>query len=162
MGWPARRQCKYPYSLGYRKGPLTADRVAGQADFLLVFEQAEALRYADFLKPGGVAIVNDHRIEPITVTSGNAHYPTRQSVHDVLALITERRYLVPGTTVAHELGNARASNIVLLGALSRFLDLPEAAWLEVIEAHVPNKVVEVEPTGVLAGREAVGSPWHER
>ena len=45
---------------------------------LLAFEEAEALRYVEYLKPGGAAVVNQHIIEPITVTSGGARYPRRQ------------------------------------------------------------------------------------
>jgi indolepyruvate ferredoxin oxidoreductase beta subunit len=127
----------------------------GEADVLLVFERAEALRYADFLKPGGVAVVNAHTIEPITVTSGGAHYPTEVELRAVYAEITERLYLVPGTAIAQELGTARAANVVLLGAFSAFVDLPPETWLKVIEARVPPKYVELNRAAFLAGREAV-------
>ena len=39
----------------------------GQADVLIAFEQLEALRYLHFLKEDGVVVVNDWRIDPITV-----------------------------------------------------------------------------------------------
>ena len=39
----------------------------GQADVLIAFERLEALRYLHFLKKDGVVIVNDWRIDPITV-----------------------------------------------------------------------------------------------
>ena len=47
----------------------------GQADVLIAFERLEALRYAHFLKKDGVIIVNDWRIDPITVVTGAASYP---------------------------------------------------------------------------------------
>ena len=47
----------------------------GCADVLIAFERLEALRYAHFLKPDGVLIVNDQRIDPMTVVTGAAEYP---------------------------------------------------------------------------------------
>ena len=47
----------------------------GTADVLLAFERLEALRYAHYLKKGGVIVLNDCKINPITVTIGSAQYP---------------------------------------------------------------------------------------
>jgi indolepyruvate ferredoxin oxidoreductase beta subunit len=127
----------------------------GEADTMLVFEQAEALRYAEYLKPGGVAIVNQHTVEPITVTSGGAHYPTDHELQAVYRAITDRLHLVPGTAIAQELGNARTANVVLIGALSTFLDVPEQTWLQVIEAQVPPKFVDLNRLAFARGRESV-------
>ena len=129
----------------------------GEADLLLVFERAEALRYVEYLRPGGVAIVNEHTIEPITVTSGGAHYPSREEMVALFAGITERLFVVPGTAIAQELGNARAGNVVLLGALSTFLELPQETWLRVIEARVPPRYLELNRQAFLKGRAAVAS-----
>ncbi|MGD2205366.1 MAG: indolepyruvate oxidoreductase subunit beta [Anaerolineae bacterium] len=127
----------------------------GEADILLVFERAEALRYAEYLKANGVAIVNKHTIEPITVTSGGAHYPTEGEFQTVYGEVTDRLYSVPGTAIAQELGNARAANVVLLGALSSFLDVPAETWLQVVEARVPPKYVELNRQAFLKGRQTV-------
>ncbi len=127
----------------------------GEADILLVFERAEALRYAEFLKPGGVAIVDGHTIEPITVTSGGAHYPTEEELKAVYAELTDRLHLVPGTAAAKELGNARVANVVLLGAFSTFVDVPVETWQDVIEARVPPRYVELNRQAFLRGRELV-------
>ena len=128
----------------------------GEADILLVFEEAEALRYANYLKPGGVAVVNQYTIEPITVTSGGAHYPTEEEIKSVYCEITENCHFVPGTAIAQELGNARAANVVLLGALSAFLDVPQETWLQVIEARVPPKYVALNRQAFMGGRAVVG------
>jgi indolepyruvate ferredoxin oxidoreductase beta subunit len=128
----------------------------GEADMLMVFEEAEALRYAEFLKPGGAVVVNQHTIKPITVTSGGARYPTEADLQAVFAKLTDRLYLVPGTAIARDLGNARAANVVLLGAVSTFLDVPAETWLEVIETRVPPKYVEVNRQAFMRGRQATG------
>jgi indolepyruvate ferredoxin oxidoreductase beta subunit len=127
----------------------------GEADMLLAFEEAEALRYADYLKPGGAAVVNQHTIKPITVTSGGAPYPTEVDLQAVYAELTDRLHLVPGTAIARDLGNARAANVVLIGALSTFLDIPPQTWLGVIEARIPAKYVELNREAFLRGRQAV-------
>jgi indolepyruvate ferredoxin oxidoreductase beta subunit len=127
----------------------------GEADFLLSFEEAEALRYVQYLKVGGVAVVNQHTIEPITVTSGGAHYPTEEEIRSTYQGVADQLYIIPGTATAQELGNARAANVVLLGALSAFLDVPQDTWLEVIEARVPPRYRELNRRAFLKGRELV-------
>ena len=47
----------------------------GQADLIIAFERLEALRYAHFLKKDGVLVVNNCRIDPMTVTIGVGQYP---------------------------------------------------------------------------------------
>ncbi len=129
----------------------------GEADAVLVFERAEAVRYIEYLKPGGLAIVDSEAILPITVTSGGAIYPTDEEVEAVYRQATERFCLVPGAEIARSAGNARAANIVLLGALSAFLDLAEEAWLEVIAGRVPAKYLELNRRAFSKGREAACS-----
>jgi len=128
----------------------------GEADVLLAFEQAEALRHADYLKTGGVAVINTQTIRPVTVTSGGAHYPTEEELRAVFGRLTGRLHLVPGTDLAQELGNARAANIVLLGALSACLDLPEEDWLKALAARVPARFLDLNRRAFWRGRAAAG------
>jgi indolepyruvate ferredoxin oxidoreductase, beta subunit len=125
----------------------------GEADILLAFEEAEALRYARFLRPGGAVIINQQAIAPITVTSGGATYPTEDEVVNTYQALTDRIYLVSGMEVARELGNARAANVVLLGTLSALLDVPPETWLGVIEGRVPPKYLELNRQAFWRGRE---------
>ena len=129
----------------------------GEADILLAFEEAEALRYARYLRRGGVVVVNRQAIKPITVTSGGAHYPSEEELRAVYDRITDRFHLVPGAELAEKLGNARAANVVLLGVLSSFFDLPAETWLAVIEKRVPPRYVELNRQAFFAGREVLGN-----
>lgn len=124
----------------------------GEADAILVFERAEAVRYVDYLKPGGLAVVDDEAIKPITVTSGGAHYPDSAELRALFEQLSGRFFLIPGTEVARSLGNARAANVVLLGALSALLDVPADTWLEVIAARVPPRHLELNKKAFLQGR----------
>ena len=127
----------------------------GEADVLLAFELAEAFRYAEYLKMGGIAIVNQYAIEPITVTSGGAHYPAEKELHTVLGAVTDQLHIVPGTAIAKELGHVRTANVVLLGALSTFLDVPEKTWLHIIEERVPPRFVALNHQAFSMGRQEV-------
>ena len=128
----------------------------GEADILLAFEKLEALRFVEFLKPGGTAIVNEMVIVPITVSAGTGHYPDDAAIDAALAAVSAREVRVPGERLAQEAGNAKAANVVLLGAVSRLLDLPEELWWKCLEQRVPKKFLELNRTAFASGRAAVG------
>ncbi len=142
------------WNAGQVHSPLIGE---GEADILLAFEEAEALRYARYLRQGGVVVVNRQAIKPITVTSGGAHYPSEEDLRAVYERITDRFYVVPGAELAEKLGNARAANVVLLGVLSSFFDLPAETWLAVIEKRVPPRYVELNRQAFFAGRQVLGN-----
>jgi indolepyruvate ferredoxin oxidoreductase beta subunit len=73
----------------------------------------------------------------VTVSSGAATYP--EDVADRLRRAFPRLVYFDAGKRAEDLGNVRAANIVLLGALSRGLDLPLEAWEEAIGASVKEK-----------------------
>ena len=112
----------------------------GQADVLIAFERLEALRYLHFLKKDGVVIVNDWRIDPITVVTGVASYP-----ENVLDTLKEMRktIVVEATAEAQKLGAPKAFNIIVLGAAARHMGFEKQDWLSVIETTVPPKTIEV-------------------
>ncbi len=122
----------------------------GQADILIAFEKLEALRYAHSLKKDGVIIVNDQRIDPITVVTGAAEYP-----EDILDKLREnyRVFPVDAQKKALELGNSRVFNVIVLGLAARQMDFTKEEWLDVIEKTVPPKTVEINQKAFLAGYE---------
>ena len=126
----------------------------GEVDILVGFEQLEALRYMEYLRPGGRAVFSTHIIPPASVTSAGAAYPDAIRFKGIVEQVTREYVLTPAVELAQELGNARAHNVVLLGALSRWLDVPEGIWLEVIERHVPARARELNRKAFLKGRAA--------
>ena len=42
----------------------------GEVDFLLAFEKLESIRWANYLRPGGVAIINNYAVPPLSVNLG--------------------------------------------------------------------------------------------
>lgn len=122
----------------------------GQADVLIAFEMLEALRYAHFLKKDGVIIINEQRIDPITVVTGVAEYP--ENIIENL----EKEYKVYRVNAMEEalkLGNSRVFNVIVLGVAARHMDFSKEAWLKVIEKTVPPKTLELNKKAFLLGLE---------
>jgi indolepyruvate ferredoxin oxidoreductase, beta subunit len=127
----------------------------GASDVLVAFEKVEALRFAHELKPGGIAVVNDQEIRPITVTTGQSEWPA--DLDGKLRAAFLRLDLVPALQIATGLGNVRVVNVVMIGALSRHLEIAETIWRDAITALVPAKVREVNFKAFEAGRAAVAA-----
>lgn len=129
----------------------------GEADYMLAFEKLEALRYVEMTRPGGVVLVNDYVISPLSVTSGTDTYPADQQIMAILAAASDQVHFVPAMTLAESLGNPRVNNVVLLGALSHFLrEVPVEAWLQALRERVPSRLVELNERAFLLGRSQFG------
>lgn len=126
----------------------------GEADVLIGFEKLEALRFLRGLKPGGLLLVNEYAIVPVTVSSGYGQYPDDETIQTAFAAVTANVHWLPAVRMAEEMGNAKAANMAMLGALSRLLDLPADPWLAVIERRVPKKFLELNRAVFKAAREA--------
>ena len=123
----------------------------GQVEFLLAMEKLEALRYAHFVKPGGTILVNDHEVEPIR-TADDRPYPK-----DAVAFLEKKGFEVEAiraTEIAVGLGNHRAANTVLLGALSRKLQIPQATWDKTLEDRIPARLLELNKRAFEEGRQS--------
>jgi indolepyruvate ferredoxin oxidoreductase beta subunit len=128
----------------------------GGADVLVAFEKMEAARYAALLAPSGVVVVNEHEIDPVTVITGGAHYPTDEEITGSYGP-QQRLLWVGGTRVARELGNANAANVVLLGVLSVLVGLEPSEWEAVITARVTPRHLPVNLAAFAAGRALLDS-----
>jgi len=106
----------------------------GTARVLGSFERIEGLRYRRYLAPDGLAVVNSQAMIPVTVSTGAATYPEDAETLNRRAF--PRLTYFDAGRLALSLGNIRAANVAVLGALSRGLDLPEEAWLEAVASEV--------------------------
>ncbi|HML74884.1 MAG TPA: indolepyruvate oxidoreductase subunit beta [Anaerohalosphaeraceae bacterium] len=125
----------------------------GTAQVLCALEQSEALRYADYLAAGALAVVNAQQIIPVTVSMGAAKYP--DNVEQKLRDQYGRLIYFDASKKAVELGNIRTANVVLLGALSTGLDLPLEAWHKAIASCVKSQYVELNLKAFEEGRKMV-------
>ncbi len=122
----------------------------GETDILVSFEKLEALRHAHFLSAEGMALVNDQEIVPVTVSSGQAQWP--EDLDAMLDKAFPRLKLVPALEMALELGSARVVNVVMIGALSNFLDIEEAIWRQAVGDLVKPQYLELNLKAFEAGR----------
>ncbi len=121
----------------------------GKVDIILSVEPMEALRYIDYLKPDGWIVTNAVPFVNIS------NYP---EIENVLKKLKSRKntIILDADTIAKDLGSARSSNIVMLGAASPFIDLPfeslEAAIKEIF-LRKGAKVIDANIAALKAGRE---------
>ena len=109
----------------------------GQVDYLLAFEPLESLRMVEYLKPDSTVIVNDYAIPPVAVTTGQMEYPGREQIDAVLKAASAKYFNINVTEKATRLGNVKVVNIMLLGALSALLELPESVWEQKSKSTFP-------------------------
>lgn len=120
----------------------------GSVDVLISFERLEALRYAHFLKPDGKIIVNDCRIDPMTVVIGAKTYP-----EGIIEQLSKDHpvFSIDGGRIALELGNSKVLNSVVLGLAAKHIGFSEDEWLKVLSETVPQKTVDINVSAFKAG-----------
>ena len=126
---------------------------AGEADVLLSFEQLETIRYFPFLSASGKVVVNDQKILPPAVFTGKQEYPP-----DVIEKIKEKvpdAVIVDGLGVADKLGNPRVLNVIFLGVLSKYIDIPAETYEEVLKESLKPGLVEINLKAFHEGRSLV-------
>lgn len=127
----------------------------GKVDILIAQELLEALRFVNYLRAGGTAILNRYSIPPTATVFGDLAYPDESRVIEAFQQRAGNVLVLNAAETAKQLGNIRAANTVLLGALAAQLDVPQDAWLEVILARVPQKYKEVNRKAFTAGYEQI-------
>lgn len=137
--------------LGCIYGPMVPE---GGADLLVALEPAEALRYGRYLSSGGVALVNTKPVLPTTVTTGHFRYP---DIEEILAPLrgVGRVISMNATEIAERAGNSQTANIVMLGAMSRFMPIEEALILDALRDSVPAKYIDVNLKAFEMGKAEV-------
>ena len=124
----------------------------GTADVIVAFEKSEAARYIEYLREGGKLVVNDYEIVPVTVLIGDEKYP--QNVSEKLRATGADTLMIKAADIATKLGNIKAQNVVLLGALLKALNLDKINWDEVLETIVPKKAIEINKKALVLGMQA--------
>ncbi len=121
----------------------------GEADFIVSFEKLEGARYINCLKKGGKLIVNTQEIDPMPVIIGAAQYP-----NDILETIEKLGAdvdAIDALTLANEAGSSKAVNIVLMGRLAKYFDIPYEKWTKAIEQSVKPQFVEMNKKAFKLG-----------
>lgn len=129
--------------------PIASDLIQlGTADLILSVEPMESLRYLPFLSEKGYLVTN---------TNPFINIPNYPDVEQVLAEVRKlpRFVAIDADQIAKEVGNVRASNMVMLGAASPFIDLEFSKLEDGIRTIFERKgeaIVELNLSALRAGR----------
>jgi indolepyruvate ferredoxin oxidoreductase beta subunit len=133
----------------------------GGADALLSLDALEALRFIEYLKPGGIVMMNTRIQHPTIETAAHtkdktARYMSVEDVKGRLMEVTEKIAVIDALKIAADAGNPLTENVVMLGALSvlEAFPVPEDALKRSVEENVPKKAVEVNLKAFDLGKKA--------
>ena len=113
----------------------------GTADYIIAFEELEALRWAPLLKVGGSIFINMVRTIPLPVAMGQAKYP--EDIAGQLRLAADGRaeiVTLDAIGLALQAGSVRAVNTVMIGAMAGRCILPPSAFRAAIDAVFAEKL----------------------
>ena len=122
----------------------------GEADMIVSFELLEAARWLPFLKKDGVIVTNTQQIDPMPVITGNAEYP--RGLVEKLQSTGAKVDALDCLSLAEQAGSAKAVNIVLMGRLSHYFDIPEELWMKALEENVPAKFIDMNKKAFELGK----------
>ena len=126
----------------------------GEADYLISFELLEALRYINWVKPGGKVIINQQVILPPAVSLGQMEYP-KDVEKTFKKYFKDNVRMISGQEIARKLGNIQAANVVLIGAFSNFFpEIKEEQWTDAIKTLLAAKLHELNIKAFHEGRRA--------
>ena len=124
----------------------------GEADFIVSFEILETARWLEYLKPDGQIVTSTQQIDPMPVITGAMSYP--ENLLDKIKALNIKVDALDCVKLAEEAGNVKSVNLVLLGRLSHYFDIPESKWIEAINFCVPKKFLEVNLKAFELGKKA--------
>lgn len=131
--------------------PIYSDLIAkGGADIILSVEPMEALRYLPYLRQGGYVVTN------ATPFINIPNYPDTEVLMKTLRALPHQVVIDADSIAKETAGNVRASNFVMLGAASPFIEIPFEYLEKGIRAIFSRKgeeVVEMNLKALRAGRE---------
>ena len=129
--------------------------MTGTVDVLVGSEPLETMRSVQFLRKGATITMEawDDSLKPMVVTSGLADYPSKEQIDACFHNAADKVISYDATDIAVKLGNVKVMNIVLLGTLSKMLDVDYDLWVQAISKYVPAKAKDINIKAFDAGRE---------
>ena len=124
----------------------------GEADVIISFELLEAARWVPYLKKGGKLITSTQTLDPMPVITGAAEYPA--DIVSKLEALGITVTAIDALKLAEEAGNAKASNVVLMGKVASQTDFDDKLWQDAIEQCVPPKFLELNKRAFELGKNA--------
>lgn len=126
---------------------------AGEADYIIAFEELEAVRWLPMLKKGGTIIMSSQHIDPAPVLSGDASYPT-----DIEQFFIDRNIKcikVDALEFARDSGFSKAANVVMMGAFAAVSEFSLEAYKKSLETNIPARFLEGNRKAFMLGYDSV-------
>ncbi|MBI5115757.1 indolepyruvate oxidoreductase subunit beta [Candidatus Poribacteria bacterium] len=130
----------------------------GKAHVIVGLEPMETLRVAaDYANPGTKTIVNPRPNYPLMVLYGAQEYPPVETLLARLGEMVEVVKVVEGTELAKGIGEAMASNVVMVGALagSGWTPIPTDTFISVLKEVIPQKILALNQRALKLGIESI-------
>ena len=123
------------------------------ADILVSFEQMEALRWIDYVKPEGAIVTSTDKIDCQSVLTGRTAYP--ENIVDELKKVCDKVLTVDTATEAGKLGNPKVANVILLGIIVKYMGLEHIDWEKIIRENVKKNYIEMNLKALELGKKMI-------
>jgi indolepyruvate ferredoxin oxidoreductase beta subunit len=137
----------------FSDSPVSSDMVPlGQADLIISVEPMESLRYLPWLSETGWLVTNSNPLINIP------DYPSIDEIINEIKKITNN-IVLDADGIAKEAGSIKSGNMVVLGAATRFMDMPFESHENAVKKLFRRKgeeQVEINLKALRAGREFAG------
>lgn len=133
------------------EGEVCSPVIGGQAaDILVSFEQMEALRWIDYVKPDGAIVTSMEKIDCQSVLSGRTPYP--EDIVGELRKVNNKVIAIDASAEANKLGNSKVANVILLGMIVKYMGLEHIDWVKIIRENVKEKFVDMNIQALELGK----------
>ena len=132
-GGPVHCEVRIGEIFGSRIPPLSSD-------LIVVMELAEGLKALEFVKPGGIVILNKKRIFPIDLMTHPEKYPPDKEIALLFKKAKAKIIWIDAGKITREAGLPIAENIVLLGALSFISSFDKILVINILKKHIPREL----------------------
>ncbi len=120
------------------------------ADILVSFEQMEALRWIDYVKPEGAIVTSTERIDCQSVLTGRTAYP--ENIVEELQKVSKKVIVINASEEANKLGNSKVANVILLGMIVKYMGLEQIDWEKIIRENVKKNFIEMNLKALALGK----------
>jgi len=137
-------------------GPIVS---IGSANVIISLEYIEGLRNIDRLSRNGYMVVAETKIPSSAMWVADTSYPDRDEILSSMQHVTNNVLVLDAGKIAAGVGNIRAANMVMLGAVAAAVDgfpiSPESLKMA-IEIVFPKKLIDVNIKAFSEGMQALG------
>lgn len=122
---------------------------AGEADYIMAFEELEAARWCHYLKNNGTIIANTQKILPMPVIMGKENYPL-DTLKDIENL-RKKVIKINAIEMAIDAGSSKVVNVVLIGVFCALNDIPFEVATQALAKCIKEKLLDINFQALNSG-----------